>query len=168
MTNDYKTDAGKPPVLEALEPFYPALKGLARMMADMAVKHRLQGAKDPFSEWKQLPEAKRRLKRAMGSHVLQGIFKTNHEDGTHLHGYHALFNLLGALTIHEEDNAETCCGAPDARPTPAARPLPESFPPDPASPRCGSLSPLSGQPCGRELGHAGAHIRGLHSWEAVR
>lgn len=134
MANDYKTDAGKPPVLEALEPFYPALLGLARMMQDMAVKHRLQGAKDPFSEWKQLPEAKRRLKRALGSHVLQGIFKVNHEDGTHLHGYHALFNLLGALTVHEEDNAETCCGAADAA---RASALPERFPQDPAAPsRC--------------------------------
>jgi hypothetical protein len=120
VTNDYKKDGGKPDVLAAVKVFYPALLELARMMEHMATKHRLRGAVDPFAEWKQLPDAKRRLHGGYGRHTLAGPLTPNQEDavGSYvpLHGYQALFNLLGFLTIHQEDNRETCCAAPDAAP----------------------------------------------------
>lgn len=120
MTNDYKTDKNKPPLLDALRPFAPALVALARMMDDMQHKHRLAGAKDPFSEWKQLPDAKRRMANGMTRHLIEhGPWTLNTDDAlagkdAHLHATHALFNLLGALTVHLEDNAKACCEAPDA------------------------------------------------------
>lgn len=130
MTNDYKTDKNKPPLLDAMRPFAPALVALARMMDDMQHKHRLAGAKDPFSEWKQLPDAKRRMANGMARHLIEhGPWTLNTADAlagkdAHLHATHALFNLLGALTVHLEDNAKACCAAPDATHVPAADTLP--------------------------------------------
>ncbi len=101
--NDYKQDQGKPPMLDALVPFYPALRALAAMMNDMKAKHKLEGAKDPFNEWRQLPNAKARLMNAAGGHLLQGPWKINEKDGNHLHAVHALFGLLAGITIHVEE-----------------------------------------------------------------
>ncbi len=103
VVNDYKQDQGKPPMLEALLPFYPALRALAAMMNDMKAKHKLEGAKDPFNEWRQLPNAKARLMNAAGGHLLQGPWKINEKDGNHLHAVHALFGLLAGITIHVEE-----------------------------------------------------------------
>ncbi len=102
--NDYKKDQDKPPMLDALVPFYPALRALAAMMSDMKAKHKLEGAKDPFNEWRQLPNAKARLMNAAGGHLLQGPWKVNEKDGNHLHAVHALFGLLAGITIHVEEN----------------------------------------------------------------
>jgi len=119
VANDYKQDVGKVPLLAALKPFAPALWALARMMDDMQHKHRLAGSSDPFNQWAQLPDAKRRMEGAMGRHLVpeeEGatLWSVNTKDGSHLHITHALFNLLGALTLHIRDNAERCCAAPDA------------------------------------------------------
>lgn len=121
MTNDYKTDKNKPPLLDALRPFAPALVALARMMDDMQHKHRLAGATDPFSAWKKLPRAKNRLANGLARHVVENDpWALNTADAlagkdAHLHATHGLFNLLGALTVHLEDNAKACCGAADAK-----------------------------------------------------
>ncbi len=117
---DYKRDAGKPPLLDALLPFGPALMALAAMMDDMQHRHRLAGASNPFAEWKNLPEAKRRMGNGLARHLLEhGPWTVNKADalpGTdgHLHAVHGLFNLLGAITMHLEDNKAACCGAADA------------------------------------------------------
>lgn len=119
--NNYKQDADKAPLMDALLPFAPALFALARMMDDMQHKHRLAGSADPFQQWKQLPQAKKRMANGLARHLLEhGPWTLNEADAyqgrAHLHATHALFNLLGALTIHLEDNAVACCPAPDARP----------------------------------------------------
>lgn len=101
--NNYKQDAGKVPLLAALQPFAPALYALAAMMEDMKAKHQLSGSRDPFNEWAQLPEAKARMAQAMERHLLpeEGtLWSVNTKDGTHLHATHGLFNLLGCLTLH--------------------------------------------------------------------
>lgn len=103
MANDYKKDAGKAPLLAALQPFAPALYALARMMEDMKAKHELGGSRDPFNEWAQLPGAKGRMAQAMERHLLPEdctLWDVNTKDGQHLHATHGLFNLLGALTLH--------------------------------------------------------------------
>jgi hypothetical protein len=121
MTNDYKKDAGKPPVLDALLPFYPALEALAAMMVDAAKAHKIEGATDPFNEWRQLPQAKKRLANAAARHLLKGPWKQD-DVLPHPHAVLALFNLLASITIHAEDNAAHCCTAPDSRPVrPAER-----------------------------------------------
>ncbi len=99
--NDYKKDADKAPVLDALLPFYPALEALARMMVDSAVRHKIEGADDPFNQWRQLPDAKKRLANAAGRHILKGPWTLDPESG-HLHATHALFGILSALTLHQE------------------------------------------------------------------
>lgn len=119
MANDYKQDAGKVPLLAALQPFAPALYALARMMEDMKHKHQLAGSADPFNQWAQLPAAKARMVQALERHLLpeeEGatLWSVNTKDGSHLHATHGLFNLLGALALHIRDNADRCCGAPDA------------------------------------------------------
>lgn len=101
MTHDYKKDADKPPVLDALVPFYPALEALARLMVDSAEKHKLKGAKDPFSEWRNLPSAQQRLANAGVRHSLKGPWTVDPESG-HVHQAHNLFNVLASLTLHEE------------------------------------------------------------------
>jgi hypothetical protein len=147
MANDYKQDKGKAPLLDALLPFAPALMALARMMDDMQHRHRLAGSSDPFNQWKQLPQAKKRMANGMARHILEhGPWTFNKADalpGTegHLHVTHALFNLLGALTLHLEDNQEACCAAPDAVPIhgPAGadwrEPRPLAKPPEFRAPR---------------------------------
>jgi hypothetical protein len=148
VANNYKTDKGKPPLLDALRPFAPALVALAAMMEDMKHKHRLAGAKDPFNEWRQLPDVQARLGNGLARHMIEhDPWSLNVADalqGTpgHLHATHALFNLLGALTKHLEAGTFTathtgsvdfprspedmtdravamCCGAPDASHVPA-------------------------------------------------
>lgn len=138
MANDYKTDQGKPPLLDALLPFYPALARLALMMQDAAEVHRLKGAVDPFNQWRQLPDAKRRLANAGARHLLKGPWVNDEVLKGHPHAALALFNVLASLTLHEEEQAakgreaviarelaahraallpvDMCCGAPDARP----------------------------------------------------
>lgn len=101
VTNDYKNDADKAPVLDALLPFYPALEALARMMVDSAKKHKIEGAEDPFQQWKQLPDAKKRLANAAARHFLKGPWQADAESG-HLHATHALFGVLASLTLHLE------------------------------------------------------------------
>jgi hypothetical protein len=99
--NDYKKDQGKPPVLDALLPFYPALEALARMMVDSAEKHKIAGSDDPFNQWRQLPNAKVRLANAAGRHILKGPWKIDPDSG-HAHMAHALFGVLASLTLHQE------------------------------------------------------------------
>jgi len=109
--NDYKTDVGKAPLLDALRPFAPALLALARMMDDMQHKHRLAGAADPFNEWRQLPEVRKRLGNGLLRHVVgHDPWSPNTADALpgkepHLHAVHGLFNLLGAITAHLETTA---------------------------------------------------------------
>jgi hypothetical protein len=100
--NDYKKDQDKPPVLDALLPFYPALEALARMMVDSAEKHKIAGSDDPFNQWRQLPNAKARLANAAARHILKGPWATDPDSG-HLHAAHALFGLLASLTLHIEE-----------------------------------------------------------------
>lgn len=101
MTNDYKKDGDKPPVLAALMPFYPALEALARLMVDSAEKHKLQGAEDSFSQWRQLPNAQERLANAGTRHNLKGPWTIDPDSG-HCHQVHNLFNVLASLTLYEE------------------------------------------------------------------
>jgi len=103
--NDYKKDQGRPPMLDALVPFYPALKALAAMMEDMKHKHKLAGSADPFNEWRQLPNAEKRLMNAAMGHLLQGPWKINTKDGTHMHATHALYCLLAGITIKVSENS---------------------------------------------------------------
>lgn len=148
MTNDYKKDQNKPPVLDALVPFYPALRELARCMDAMQHKHRLHGAKDPFNEWRQLPQAKKRLMNAAAGHLLQGPWKINTQDGEFCHAVHALFGVLAGLTIHMEDNAPACCASPEAK---AVANAPDNM--------CGSRENQNAMAlrCLLVKGHAGAH-----------
>lgn len=99
---DYKKDQDKPPMLDALVPFYPALEWLARMMEDAKKAHKLEGAEDPFNEWRKLPDAKRRLSQAWARHVLKGPW-TMDDKLPHPHAVLALFNNLAALTLHAEE-----------------------------------------------------------------
>lgn len=125
MTNNYKQDGDKPPVLDAVHiPFRRALLAVARMCEDMKARHKLDGAKDPFQEWRQLPDARRRLANAAARHGLNP-WAVNAKDGAHLHATHALWGWLAAVELWEEEqekiDAETpCCGAPDADDDPAA------------------------------------------------
>lgn len=114
MANNYKTDAGKPPLLDALVPFYPALRRLALMMVDAAKAHKLNGAKDPFNEWRQLPDAKRRLANAGVRHMLKGPWKHDDVLVNHPHAALALFNVLASLTLHEEEGYEADAKAEEA------------------------------------------------------
>ncbi len=118
MTNDYKPDAGKPPVLDAVHiPFRRALLAVARMAMEMAAKHALEGAKDPFQEWRHLPDARRRLSNAAARHG-DCPWTVNTADGAHMHAVHALWGWLAAVELWEEEqeklDAKACCGAPDA------------------------------------------------------
>jgi hypothetical protein len=103
MVNDYKPDAGKPPVMDAVFiPYRRTLLAIAAMKADMAKKHKLQGAANPFEEWKQLPDGKRRLANAGARHALQP-WTINTKDGTHLHIIHAIVGLMMAAELHLEE-----------------------------------------------------------------
>ena len=99
---DYKKDADKAPLLDALLPFYPALEALARMMVDSAEKHKIAGSADPFNQWRNLPNAKARLSNAAGRHLLKGPWTTDPDSG-HLHMTHALFGVLASLTLNVEE-----------------------------------------------------------------
>lgn len=106
-TNNYKRDDNKPPVLDAvLIPYRRSLLAIAAMKADMAVKHKLQGAVNPFLEWTHLPDAKKRLSNAGARHILDP-WSLNTQDalpGTpgHLHMVHGIVGLLMALEKHLE------------------------------------------------------------------
>lgn len=172
MANDYKQDAGKVPLLSALQPFAPALYALARMMDDMQHKHRLAGSTDPFNQWAQLPAAKARMAQALERHLLpeeEGatLWSVNVKDGTHLHATHGLFNLLGALTLHIRDNADKCCGAPDSMEWAAKAAESTGQPPLPAVSmrprRCMALS-VTGLHCERDDGHHSFHNHGGQAW----
>jgi hypothetical protein len=100
VANDYKPDKDKPPVMDAvLIPYRRSILAIASMKADMAVKHKLMGAKDPYLEWMQLPNGKRRLANAGARHALQP-WAVNTKDGRHLHITHAIVGLLMALELH--------------------------------------------------------------------
>jgi hypothetical protein len=106
VVNDYKPDTGKPPVMDAvLIPYRRSLLAIAAMKLDMAAKHKLQGAANPYLEWMQLPNGKARLVNAGARHALQP-WTVNHADGNHLHMTHAIVGLLMALELHltEEEN----------------------------------------------------------------
>lgn len=111
MANNYKKDDTKPPLLDAvLIPYRRSLLAIAAMKADMKIKHQLQGAKNPFLEWQQLPEAKGRLGNAGARHVTDP-WTLNTEDaleGTpgHLHMVHGITGLLMALELHLKDLEE--------------------------------------------------------------
>ncbi len=108
---DYKPDTGKAPVVEAVFiPFGRTLLALAEMMERQKVRHKLQGAKDPFQEWRKLPGGKSRLANAAGRHVLEP-WTPNAKDrvGDHpgdLHILHAIWGLMAAYERHlqEESN----------------------------------------------------------------
>ena len=108
MANDYKKDESKPPVMDAIFiPYRHTLLALAAMMDDMRVKHQLQGASNPFEEWRQLPDAKKRLANAGARHALQP-WAHNTKDalpGTkgHLHILHAIWGLMSAYEKHAEE-----------------------------------------------------------------
>lgn len=125
MANDYKPDEGKPPVMDAVFiPYRRSLLAIAAMKADMAIKHKLLGAVDPFLEWMQLPNAKRRLANAGARHALQP-WNVNVKDGSHLHITHAIVGLLMALELHlkEEEENVTNVLAQDAMRKKVAAPL---------------------------------------------
>ncbi len=104
--NNYKQDAGKPPLMQAvLIPFGKTLLDLAAMMEDMKHKHKLEGAKDPFQEWRQLPGGKWRLADAGARHAVVNPFGVNTKDGKHLHILHAIWSLMAAYEKHLEENA---------------------------------------------------------------
>ncbi len=108
---DYKPDTGKAPVVEAMFiPFGRTLLALAEMMERQKIRHKLQGAKDPFQEWRKLPGGKSRLANAAGRHVLEP-WTPNAKDrvGDHpgdLHILHAIWGLMAAYERHlqEESN----------------------------------------------------------------
>lgn len=123
-TNNYKTDEGKAPVVTAIfVPFRRTLLAIAEMMERQKTRHKLQGARDPFQEWRQLPNGKDRLVNAGGRHAMEP-WEPNTKDrvGDHpgdLHILHAIWGLMAAYEKHVEDMAvpaDPCCGAPDARP----------------------------------------------------
>ncbi len=163
MTNDYKPDDGKPPVLDAVDiPFRRALLAVARMCVDMATKHKLGGAKDPFQEWRQLPDARRRLANAAARHG-KNPWTVNAADGTHLHATHALWGWLAAVELWEEEqeriDAEACCGAPDAK-DPGQMPHDFRLPSD--GPQFGRGGELRG-PAGADWWEAGL-CPAVHAW----
>lgn len=101
--NDYKPDEGKPPLMSAvLIPFRLTLLDLASMMRDMAAKHKLQGAEDPFQEWRQLPDAKARLADAGARHATNP-WEVNHADGRWLHLLHAIWGFMAAYEKWKEE-----------------------------------------------------------------
>ncbi len=101
--NDYKQDAGKPPLMQAVfVPFGKTLLALAAMMEDMKHKHKLEGAKDPFQKWRQLPNAKWRLANAGARHATTP-FQVNTKDGKHLQIVHAIWGLMAAYEKHLEE-----------------------------------------------------------------
>jgi hypothetical protein len=101
--NDYKQDAGKPPLMQAvLIPFGKTLLDLAAMMEDMKHKHKLEGAKDPFQEWRQLPGGKWRLADAGCRHTTNP-FAINNADGRWPHILHAIWGLMAAYEKHLEE-----------------------------------------------------------------
>jgi hypothetical protein len=106
--NNYKVDSDKPPLMRAvLIPFGKTLLALAAMMEDMKHKHKLAGAKDPFQEWRQLPDAKWRCADAGARHSTTP-FAINHTDGEHLHILHAIWGLMAAHEKHlEETESQT-------------------------------------------------------------
>jgi hypothetical protein len=100
-TNDYKPDTGKPPVRSAvLIPFRHALLALARMMQGQVARHGLAGAKDPFQEWAQLPDAEKRLHEAQGRHTLCPDHSINPDSGE-THELHDLWNILAVVELQE-------------------------------------------------------------------
>ncbi len=105
---DYKPDTGKAPVVEAVFiPFGRTLLALAEMMERQKVRHKLQGAKDPFQEWRKLPGGKSRLANAAGRHVLEP-WTPNAKDrvGDHpgdLHILHAIWGLMAAYERHLQE-----------------------------------------------------------------
>jgi hypothetical protein len=145
MTNDYKVTAGKPPVVSAVFiPFRRTLLALAAMMERQAVRHKLQGARDPYQEWRQLPNAQAVLLEAAGRHSLDpwGL-NTKDAVGDHPGDLHLLHALWGFMAAHEKHldaqdargreavldrelaahraalfhpDQDLCCGAPDATP----------------------------------------------------
>jgi hypothetical protein len=146
VANEYKVTAGKPPVVRAVFiPFGRTLLALAAMMERQAVRHKLQGAKDPYQEWRQLPNAKEVLTDAGGRHALDPwTLNTKDAVGDHpgdLHVLHAIWGLMAGHEKHleEQDHARSreavlarelashraalfpvdqdlCCDAPDAVP----------------------------------------------------
>lgn len=116
MSKDYKKDADKPPVLDAVFiPYRRALMAIAAMKQDMAEKHKLQGAAAPFEEWRKLPNAKRRIANAAARHLMRP-WEVNTEDGSHLHIVHCICGLLMALEKHLEETSATAAlgiAAPD-------------------------------------------------------
>jgi hypothetical protein len=104
--NDYKSDSDKPPLMQAvLIPFGKTLLAVAAMMEDMKHKHKLEGAKDPFQEWRQLPNAKWRLANAGARHATTP-FAVNTKDGTHLHIVHAIWGLMAAHEKYLEEDGQ--------------------------------------------------------------
>jgi hypothetical protein len=146
---DYKKDADKAPVLDALLPFYPALEALARMMVDSAKKHELEGVEDPFNQWRKLPNAKIRLANAAGRHILKGPWTLDADSG-HLHMAHALFGVLSSLTLHQEAERAT-------KYEPVA---------SPDLPQCHSVSPMFKNRCELTPGHRGDHRGGDFVWHS--
>lgn len=115
MSNDYKKDAGKPPVHAAvLSTFNLALLALARMMDKQRVLHQLQGATNPYVEWQKLPDAYWRVLQAKGRHLLlSGPTADAVDTDGESHLLHELFNTLAAVQLQEQAKAQPCCGAPD-------------------------------------------------------
>ncbi len=102
--HDYKADTGKPPLMQAVfVPFGKTLLDLASMMEDMKHKHKLEGAKDPFQEWRQLPNAKWRFADAGARHSVVNPFEVNEKDGKHLHILHGIWCLMAAYEKHLEE-----------------------------------------------------------------
>lgn len=182
MVNDYKPDEGKPPVLDAvLIPYRRALLAIAAMKLDMAAKHKLLGAVNPFLEWKQLPNAKARLANAGARHVLEP-WTVNTKDGTHLHLTHAIVDLLMALELHLEEaeldaraGEELGVGVPDYSDSPEQTASRVCAPEDLAGRARIELAlacsawrekplPCRDAECVRERGHRGSHkaINGLY------
>ncbi len=103
--NDYKQDADKPPLMQAVfVPFGKTLLALAAMMEDMKHKHKLEGAKDPFQEWRQLPGAKWRWADAGARHAVKPPFSINTDDGRWPHILHAIWSLMAAYEKHLEES----------------------------------------------------------------
>jgi hypothetical protein len=100
VANDYKSDKGKAPVMSAVFiPYRRTLLAIAAMMEDMQARHQLAGSKDPFQEWRQLPDGRDRLANAGARHALNP-WEVNHRDGTHLHILHAIWGLMSAYELH--------------------------------------------------------------------
>lgn len=166
MTNDYKKDDGKPPVLDAvLIPFRRTLLAVAAMAEDMRAKHQLAGSNDPYQEWRQLPDGKSRLSNAGARHAMNP-WAVNTRDGQHLHIMHAIWGLMAAYEKHLSDadeleamepalsdvyadgepvpaDAPVCCGAADAKPLPML---------------CSSWHAATDQSCTLTVGHEGGHV----------